>query len=299
MRLAIGKNVAQGNAMQVLILGCGFVGTAFGAQLAARGAQVTGTSRTQEGKASLQQHSIDHVIFDGAASDELRACAQQADVVLQSIPPSPEGDQALEALSPVWAETPKSRWIGYLSTTGVYGDLQGGWAFEDDPPAPLSAEATRRASAEQGWLSLPYAAHVFRLPGIYGPGRSSLEQVLAGTARRIHRQGQVFSRAHRDDIVSALLASLDKPNPGRIYNVCDDLPCPSGDVIAYACQLLDKPVPPLIPFENAQLSEMGKRFYNECKRVSNARLKAELGWRPQFPTYHEGLADCLARMSVS
>ena len=183
--------------------------------------------------------------------------------------------------------------MGYLSTTGIYGDRQGGWVFEDDTPTPLSIEAKRRVVAERAWQSLPCPAHIIRLPGIYGPRRSALDQVKAGTARRIDRMGQVFSRAHREDIVEALMASANAPNPGRIYNICDDHPCASGEVIVEACRLLEAPVPPLIPFEKAGLSEMGQRFYSECKRVSNARAKAELGWRPRFPSYREGLADCL------
>jgi nucleoside-diphosphate-sugar epimerase len=283
--------------MKVLILGCGYVGAAFGASLAARGAEVTGTRRGLENGQQLVAHGILPLAFDGTDGGDLIEAAQQADVILQSIPPGKSGDQAFDLLAPVLSKHEHLRWIGYLSTTGVYGDRHGGWAFEVDKPTPLSEEAKRRCYAEQAWQSLPTPAHVFRLPGIYGPGRSALEQVLAGTARRIDRPGQVFSRAHRDDIVEALLTSLDQPWPGRIYNICDDWPCPSGDVIAHACTLLEKPIPPLIPFENAQLSDMGRRFYQECKRVSNARIKAELGWRPRFQTYKEGLADCFARMA--
>lgn len=287
----------MGNNMQVLILGCGYVGAAFGARLVHDGAQVFGTTRSQAVSDQLAQRGISPILFDGRATDSVCDIARSADVILQSIPPTPDGDLAFEQFAPLWTVQNSPSWVGYLSTTGVYGDRNGGWAFEDDAPSPLSQEARRRVNAERQWLSLPKPAHIFRLPGIYGPGRSALDQVLAGTARRIDRAGQVFSRAHCDDIVSALLASLRKPNHGRIYNVCDDMPCPSGDVITEACRLLAKPVPPLIPFEQAGLSDMGKRFYNECKRVSNARMKAELGWRPQFPTYVEGLANCLEQLT--
>jgi nucleoside-diphosphate-sugar epimerase len=284
--------------MQVLILGCGYVGTAFGQALRARGVHVWGSVRSVSSAQALRVHEIQPIIFQGAqttasALTDLKTLAASCDIVLASIPPSDDGDPGFLALGEVLNQTSPS-WIGYLSTTGVYGDRQGGWAFEADRPTPASREAMRRVAAEADWQSLSKPAHIFRLPGIYGPGRSALEQVRAGTARRIDREGQVFSRAHRDDIVAALLASIAKPNPGRIYNICDDYPCASGDVVLEACRLLNVTPPPLLPFAEAGLSEMGQRFYSECKRVSNARAKAELGWRPQFPTYFEGLAQCLA-----
>jgi nucleoside-diphosphate-sugar epimerase len=279
--------------MQVLILGCGYVGTALGQAMAAKGATVQGTSRTHEGAQLLMAQNIDPIVFDGTPNDDLIEATACCDILLASIPPNEAGDAGLTALCDTLLKAHPA-WIGYLSTTGIYGDRQGGWAFEDDAPTPASQEATRRVAAESAWRSLPTPAHIFRLPGIYGPGRSALEQVQAGSARRIDRTRQVFSRAHRSDIVSGLLASIARPNPGRAYNICDDKPCPSGDVIVEACRLLGVVPPPLIPFAEADLSEMARRFYSECKRVSNARAKAELGWRPQFPSYLEGLADCFA-----
>jgi nucleoside-diphosphate-sugar epimerase len=279
--------------MRVLVLGCGYVGTAFAQTMAEQGAVVQGTCRSVASAEALSQAGITPILFDGSPSDGLTKAAHAATHILASIPPGPEGDPALGALPKGW--TPISgAWIGYLSTTGVYGDRAGGWAFEADVPTPLSLEAKRRAEAEAAWRALSSPAHVFRLPGIYGPGRSAIEQVVAGTARRIDKPGQVFSRAHRSDIVAALTASIARPNPGHIYNICDDHPCASGEVIVEACRLLGRAPPPLIPFEAAGLSEMGKRFYSECKRVSNARAKEELGWKLAFPTFVEGLADCYA-----
>jgi nucleoside-diphosphate-sugar epimerase len=278
--------------MRVLVLGCGYVGTAFAQTMAEQGALVQGTCRSTTSADELRKSGITPILFDGTANADLIEAAQTATHILASIPPAPNGDPALLALSSVW-EPKAGVWIGYLSTTGVYGDRAGGWAFEDDAPTPLSIEAKRRAEAEAAWRALPSPAHVFRLPGIYGPGRSALEQVLSGTARRIDKPGQVFSRAHRTDIVTALTASVANPSPGRIYNICDDHPCASGEVIVEACKLLGREPPPLVPFEAAGLSEMGKRFYSECKRVSNARAKEELGWKLAFPTYVEGLANCL------
>ncbi len=283
--------------MRVLVLGCGYVGTAFAHFMAKQGAHTQGTCRSALGAETLRQVGIAPILFDGTATAELIEAAEQATHVLASIPPGQEGDPALLALSPAWVPA-TGTWIGYLSTTGVYGDRSGGWAFEDDVPTPLSIEAKRRAEAEAAWRAMASPAHVFRLPGIYGPGRSALEQVLSGTARRIDKPGQVFSRAHRTDIVAALCASVANPNPGRIYNICDDYPCASGDVIVEACRLLGREAPPLIPFESAGLSEMGKRFYSECKRVSNRRAKEELGWRLTFPTYVEGLADCYVALQA-
>ena len=277
--------------MRALVLGCGYVGTAFAKTMAEQGAFVQGTCRSATSAEELRKSGITPILFDGASNAGLIEAVQTATHILASIPPVSDGDPALLALSSFWQ--PKAGvWIGYLSTTGVYGDRAGSWAYEDDAPTPLSMEAKRRAEAEAAWRALPSPAHVFRLPGIYGPGRSALEQVLSGTARRIDKPGQVFSRAHRADIVTALTASVANPSPGRIYNICDDHPCASGEVIVEACKLLGREPPPLIPFETAGLSEMGKRFYSECKRVSNARAKEELGWKLAFPTYVEGLADC-------
>jgi nucleoside-diphosphate-sugar epimerase len=277
--------------MQALILGCGYVGTAFGRALVASGHRVHGTCRSQPSADQLKTQGIVPHIFDGTQTADLKQAARAADIILASIPPKEDGDVSYLALESILnARCPS--WIGYLSTTGVYGDRQGGWAFEDDVPTPLSLEAKRRVAAERAWRSLPTPAHIFRLPGIYGPGRSALDQVKAGRARRIDRVGQVFSRAHRDDIVSALMASIATPNPGRIYNICDDLPCASGAVVVEACRLLGVTAPLLVPFLEAGLSDMGQRFYSECKRVANARAKAELNWRPQFPTFVDGLADC-------
>jgi nucleoside-diphosphate-sugar epimerase len=223
--------------MQVLILGCGYVGTGFGEAMVRRGARVYGTCRTSPRAEVLRAASIMPILFDGVPTGEIREIAAASDVILASIPPSDTGDASFLALEKVLRARSET-WIGYLSTTGIYGDRQGGWAFEDDVPTPESREALRRADAERAWQSLPSAAHIFRLPGIYGPGRSALDQVRSGSARRIDRTGQVFSRAHREDIVTALLASYARPNPGRSYNICDDKPCASGDVIVEASRLL-------------------------------------------------------------
>ena len=232
----------------------------------------------------------DALTFDGAATPELTQALREADAVLCSIPPDEAGDPAFRAVADTLRAAPP-RWLGYLSTTGVYGDLNGGWAFEWTPLNPQSAEAKRRALAETQWLSL--GAQVFRLPGLYGPGRSALDRVRAGDARRIVKPGQVFSRAHFDDVAAALALSIAKPDPGRVYNICDDEPAPPQDVTAFACALLGVSPPPEEAYDAADLSPAAQRFWAECKRVSNARAKAALGWRPLYPTYREGLRAIL------
>lgn len=216
-----------------------------------------------------------------------------ADAVLISVPPDEGGcpvyRQHADCFGP---ET----WVGYLSTTGVYGDLGGRWAFEETSIQPLSKTAKNRAFAESQWKAS--GAHIFRLPGIYGPGRSALDRLRSGKARRIIKPGQVFSRAHVDDIADLLARSIAQPNPGRIYNVSDDMPGPPQDVIAYAADMLGVECPPDLPFEDANLPLAAQRFYSECKRVSNARAKAELGWRLDFPTYREGLRAIYDELST-
>lgn len=233
--------------------------------------------------------------FDGATvSDELRDAVAGADAVLASIPPDDAGDPAFRLLADV---LPAGAWLGYLSTTGVYGDRNGGWAFEDDPPTPSSTLSARRVLAETQWRAR--GAHVFRLPGIYGPGRSALDRVRAGDAQRVVKPGLVFSRAHVDDIAAALAASMARPDPGRIYNIVDDEPAPPQDVITCAAQLLGVDPPPEIAFDDARLSPQAARFYADNKRVSNARAKAELGWTPLYPSYREGLAAIRAEESTA
>jgi nucleoside-diphosphate-sugar epimerase len=268
---------------RLFALGCGYVATALAGRLARRGVPTTGTTRSPAAADDLRKAGIESLLWPGA-----EIASQAGAAWLVSVPPDAEG-------CPVWRafgeQTGEASWIGYLSTTGVYGDLRGGWAFEETPRAPLSPEATNRARAEDQWLAA--GAHVFRLPGIYGPGRSQLERVREPGARRIVKPDQVFSRAHRDDIAAALEASIDRADPGAIYNICDDEPSPADVVLAYAADLLGMSPPPAVAFEHAGLSPVAQRFYAECKRVSNARAKAALGWAPVYPTYREGLRACL------
>jgi nucleoside-diphosphate-sugar epimerase len=228
----------------------------------------------------------------------LSAALSEAQAVLITAPPGPAGCPALPVLVPALARARAfPDWIGYLSTTGVYGDRRGGWVFETSRLAAQSLEGARRVAAERDWLEvgrgMGLTVTVFRLPGIYGPGRSALDRLTAGKARRIAAPGQVFSRIHVDDLAAGLAASLARPRAGGVYNLCDDAPCPNSEVIAHAAGLLGLPAPPEAPLAEAGLSQPALRFYAESKRVSNARAKAELGWRPMYPSYREGLQAIL------
>jgi len=267
---------------QLLAFGCGYVATALARRLADKGVATLGTTRTTEGAAKLAQQGVSAILWPGADLDPPPDAAW-----LISVPPDEHGCPVFRA---VGAKAGTAAWIGYLSTTGVYGDLGGRWAFEETPRNPQSPEAVNRARAEGQW----HSAHIFRLPGIYGPGRSQLDRARAADARRIVKPGQVFSRTHRDDIAAALELSIARPRPGAIYNICDDEPAPADEVLAYAAELLGVEPPPAVDFESADLTPAARRFYAECKRVSNAQAKAELGWRPIYPTYREGLAASLA-----
>lgn len=270
-------------AKQLIAFGCGFVAQALAGRLAAQGVATLGTARTEAGAAELCKAGIAGVVGPGEAFEPPPGAAW-----LISVPPDAEGCPVFRAFGDKAAD---AAWVGYLSTTGVYGDLAGGWAFEETPRHPLSPEATNRMAAEDQWMSV--GARVFRLPGIYGPGRSQLERVRDPKARRIVKPGQIFSRAHRDDIAAALEAAIDRPQATGVFNICDDEPAPADEVLTFAAQLLGIDPPPAVAFEEAGLSPAAQRFYAECKRVSNARAKSALGWLPQYPSYREGLRACL------
>ncbi|WP_323798125.1 NAD-dependent epimerase/dehydratase family protein [Nisaea sp.] len=217
--------------------------------------------------------------------------------MVASIPPGEEGDPALLQHLADLRALPSLEWVGYLSTPAVYGDRGGAVVHETDLPNPGSERGRRRLAAERAWVSTfentDVSVQVFRLSGIYGPGRSAIDQLRSGKARIIDKPGQVFNRIHVDDIGTILMASMQRPNHGRIYNVADDEACPSGDVIRYAAELLDMEAPEPIPFDSAELSPMARSFYSECKRLDTARIKSELGVKLAYSTYREGLRSIL------
>lgn len=281
----------------LFVFGYGFSGAALARRLGAQGWRTAGTSRSAETRAAIEEQGF--VAVDPADPAAVRQALAAASAVLIAAPPTQAGCPGLQVVVPALARLGAfPDWIGYLSTTGVYGDHEGRWVFEDTPLSARSPEGARRVAAERDWLEvgrgMGLTVTVHRLPGIYGPGRSPLDRVRDGTARRYDKPGQVFSRIHVDDLAAALEASIAGPRPGGVYNVCDDAPAPAELVTADAAALLGVAPPPLEPFDPATLSPMAQRFYAESKRVSNARAKAELGWRPAFPSWREGLATILA-----
>ena len=280
--------------MNILILGLGYSAGFFARAALARGWEVTGTVRSAEKAGRLSREGIRTLVFDGfAVSSALGKAVAEADAVLVSVQPAEDGDPALGPLRAALAAAPNLSWIGYLSTIGVYGDQDGAWIDETMPPAPTNARTRQRVEIEKAWLQLGRDSgkpvQIFRLSGIYGPGRNAITKLRAGTANRLIKPGQVFNRIHADDIAGVLMASLAQPRNGAIYNVTDDEPGPPQDVITFAAELTGLAPPPEIPFEQAQLSPMAASFYGESKRVSNALVKRELGYAFRYPTYREAL----------
>lgn len=266
--------------------GLGYSALALARRMAELGWSVGGSVRSAEKVRRLRAEGIAADVFDGSGRVAPLAAAHW----VVSIPPGEEGCPAALALD---GPVPEGTQVIYLSTTGVYGDLDGGWAFDWLEPNPSSDRSARRVLAETQWREAAREALLLRLPGIYGPGRSAFSKLRDGSARSIIKPGQVFSRIHVDDIVGALEAIISaRPRPGP-YNLADDLPAPPQDVNAFAAELLGMPAPPEIDFDAANLSPMAASFYGECKRVPNSKLKAATGWRPLFPTYREGLAAVL------
>ena len=284
----------------LLCFGLGFCGKALAARLARRGWRITGTSRNTEGAAGIAALGYTAFVLDGSDALPPQAFEGVSRIVV-SVPPDADGDPVLRHHGELLAaRADQIKWLGYLSTTGVYGDHDGGWVSEESPLTPNTERGRKRLDAENGWLALHrrhgLPVHIFRLAGIYGPGRNQLVSLLNGTAKRIIKPGQVFSRIHVDDIATVLEASMARTDPGAAYNVCDDEPAPPQDVVAHAAQLLGATPPPAVAFEDAELSPVARSFYADSKRVSNERMKRELGVRLRYPTYREGLAALLENL---
>ena len=279
---------------KLFCFGLGYTGLAFAKECHARGWQVAGTTRSEAKRLEFAALGIEAHLFsrDRPLGEPGRALAGTTHL-LSSIAPDEAGDPVLDLHLDDLLATTACAWAGYLSTTGVYGDRDGDWVGESDPPAPSLPRTRRRVVAEGRWLASGLPAHVFRLAGIYGPGRSALDSVRAGTARRIVKPGQVFGRIHVNDIVRVLEASIRRPNPGAIYNVADDEPAAPEDVVTYAAELLGVEPPPRVPFEDADLSPMARSFYADNRRISNQRIHEELGVELAYPSYRPGLAAIL------
>jgi nucleoside-diphosphate-sugar epimerase len=283
---------------KLFAFGLGFSAQTLAERLAAKGWEIAGTARDVGKIGQLSARGFEIVQYSGEAENSaLPGALRGTTHILHSIPPGPEHDHVLEHYREAIAKLSSLEWIGYLSTVGVYGDQEGRWVDEAAPPRPNSARTEARVEAEKAWLEFGEATgvpvQVFRLAGIYGPGRSVFDKLKAGTARRINKDGQVFSRIHVEDIASVLEASIAHPHAGAIYNVADDEPAAPGDVVAYAAQLLGIPPPPEIDFAEADLTPMARSFYEGSRRIANTRIKSELGVKLRYPTYREGLAALL------
>jgi hypothetical protein len=262
------------------------------------GWDLAGTTRDLGKKRLLHERGIDAHIFDYSRPlGDPFFILKDTTHVLISTPPGDDGDPAFLMHCEDILRIPTIKWVGYLSTTSVYGDRAGGWVDETSELRPSSKRGSRRAKAEEQWMSLfnshKLPVHIFRLAGIYGPGRSALDSVRAGIAKRLEKPGHVFGRIHVEDIASVLFASMKKPAPGSRYNVCDDMPAPSHEVIAFACELLNVDIPPLIPIDEANLAPIARSFYSDNRRTSNRKIKEKLGIEIKYPDYRAGLTACL------
>lgn len=279
---------------RLFCFGLGYSARALSPRLAAEGWAISGTATTTDNAEALKRDGYEAFVFDGRSHDPAIAEAlRKSTHVLLSIPPDADGDPASRVYGPDIASSPSISWIGYFSSVSVYGDSKGEWVDEKTTPEPVTERGMRRLAAENAWIDLGRASGkaivILRLPGIYGPGRSAIDQLRAGKARRIFKLGQVTNRIHVEDIATATEASLELPAGVHVFNVTDDLPAPPQDVIAYGAELLGVPCPPATDPTDASLSPMARSFYAESKKVSNVRMKDELGVKLAYPTYVEGL----------
>ncbi|GLK67082.1 SDR family oxidoreductase [Hansschlegelia plantiphila] len=280
---------------RLVVFGCGYSARRFAELHGAAFDAVDVTARSPETADRLHAEGLSAHVFDGGqATGPLTRAVLKASHILVSAPPDPAGDPTLRGVGSALEQASGLRWIGYLSTIGVYADAGGDWVDESTPPEADSERGRRRIDVERDWLTFGarsgVAVQIFRLAGIYGPGRSAVENLRAGTAKRLVKQGQVFNRIHVDDIAAAVAAGIERPTVGPVINVADDEPAPPQDVVTYAAGLLGLKPPPEIAFETAELSPMARSFYSSNKRVRNRTLREGLGVRLTYPTYREGIA---------
>lgn len=285
--------------MKLVIFGLGYSAGFFARAAMARGWEVVGTVRSAEKAGELSRQGLHTLVFGGfAVSTPLARAVAEADAVLVSAQPDEDGDPVLGALADRLAAAERLRWVGYLSTIGVYGDHGGAWIDESAECRPTSRRSRQRLEIEREWLAFGARSgkpvHIFRLAGIYGPGRNPISKLRAGTATRLVKPGQVFNRIHVDDIAGVLMASIERPRAGAVYNVTDDEPAPPQDVVGFAAEVAGLAPPPETPFDPARLSPMAASFYGENKRVSNVLMKRELGYAFRYPDYRQALRDLAA-----
>ena len=259
---------------------------------------ISGTTRDHKKKEQLRARGIDAYMFDfNTPIPDPLYMLRDVTHILISTPPNDQGDTSFLMHASDILNLPKLEWVGYLSTTAPYGDRDGGWVDENSQTTPSTKRGSRRLKAEEQWVSLykteGVPVHIFRLSGIYGPGRSALDSVRAGIARRIDKPGHTFCRAHVEDIVQVLIASMNNPKPGEIYNICDDLPAPSHEVIEHACTLLGVEPPPTYPIDDIDMAPMTLSFFADNKRVRNDKIKKDLEIKIKYPDFKKGLQGCL------
>ncbi len=281
---------------KLFCFGYGYAASFLAQHLKPFGWKIAGTTTDPDKKTFLKKSGIDTILFDNnhGITDPYDTFADVTHVLL-SIPPNADGDPVFEAHGEDLARMKNLEWVGYLSTTAVYGNHDGNWVDETYPTAPTSRRGSLREKAEQQWLGLDagFPIHIFRLAGIYGPGRSAIDSVRAGTARRIDKKDHVFNRIHVEDIAQTLIASMNKPKSGSIYNLADDEPSASCEVISFACNLVGLDAPPLTKFESAEMAPIVRSFYKDNKRVRNDKIKQELGVELVYPDYRAGLQASL------
>ncbi len=291
------KNQSQHSADTALLLGFGYTAKALIAPLRARGFKIIGTVRSQEKIDQLIDLPVQLITFNGNGSKDLEQAIAEADFIISSIPPADDGTDPVIKAYPDLAQRAKAcRWAAYLSATSVYGDRAGKWAFEDELLYPTTQRGRNRIEAELAWLETSLPVQVFRLAGIYGPRlydqtRNAFSRLEMGTARSVIKKDHVVNRIHVEDIAGALMASMERPDPGRVYNIADGNPAPPQDVLEFAADLIGETRPDRIELETAELSPMARSFYRETKRIDISRARQELDWTPQYPDYRDGLCE--------
>lgn len=284
--------------MNLLIFGLGYSASHFAARYGARFAKVTGTFRSSAPHEKLPDlPGVTRLAYDGlAGSASIEAAIADATHILTSIAPDDDGDPVLRHFGPVLRQAPHLEWLGYLSTVGVYGDAGGAWIDESAPLRPTMERNAMRVRVEREWLDLALpgtrSVQLFRLAGIYGPGRNAVVNLKRGSARRIVKPEQVFNRIHVEDIAGAVAAGMERPQIGPAFNVTDNEPAPPQDVVTYAAELMGVTPPAEIAYDEAQMTPIARSFYGENKRVSNRRIREELGYSLRYPTYREGIRAC-------
>lgn len=291
---------AQGGDTPFLFcFGLGYTALAVARRLRPMGWRIGGTVTCDEKRAALRAAGIEAHLFDSDLPlADPAAALQNTTHILSSVPPTSQGDPVFDIHGEDIAAAPNLKWLGYLSTTGVYGNRNGDWVDETATPAPTSRRGDNRLRAEEHWRGLQMAQgtplHIFRLSGIYGPGRSALDSLRAGTARCVDKPDHVFNRMHVEDIAQTLVASMQAPDAGAVYNLADDMPATSAEVMLHAAKLLGIAPPALVDFDKADLTPMARSFFSDNKRIRNDRIKRDLNVVLQYPDYRSGLAACLA-----